>query len=154
MSEFLLRQANVQDVDVIVEYNCRLAEESESIQLDPVVLTQGVAALLEDEKKGRYFVAEREGRIIGQIMITYEWSDWRNGPIWWLQSVYVAPDARRQGVFRQLFGFIENTMEQDSQAVGLRLYVENDNTAAQETYKRLSFQTSPYHVMQKLQTPH
>ena len=99
-SEFSIRPAQPDDWPVVVDFNSRLAEESEGKVLDRAHLVPGVQALLADPAKGRYFVAEKDGQIIGQLMHTREWSDWRNGDIWWLQSVYVHPDYRRQGVFR------------------------------------------------------
>ncbi|HUG92661.1 MAG TPA: GNAT family N-acetyltransferase, partial [Planctomycetaceae bacterium] len=122
-----VRLATAADRDTIAEFNCRLAEESEETSLDPETVREGVAALLADPAKGRYFVACAGGRIVGQLMHTWEWSDWRNGQIWWLQSVYVHPDYRRRGVFRRLFEHVLREAESDPGVVGLRLYVENGN---------------------------
>ena len=99
-----IRRAVAADLPIIVDFNCRLALESEHKTLDRAVLTPGVAAALTDEAKARYFVAEDEGRVVGQTMLTLEWSDWRNGWIWWIQSVYVHPDARRRGLHLPLDG--------------------------------------------------
>src|SRR4051812_31390554 len=98
-----VRTAVAGDQAVVVEFNRLLAQESEGKTLEPTVLAAGVAALLADPHKGRYFLAEEDGRVLGQVGLTFEWSDWRNGWMWWIQSVYVRPEARRRGVFRALF---------------------------------------------------
>src|SRR6266446_5177668 len=98
-----IRPAAMADADQIADYNVRLARETEHLALDPIVLQGGVRALLADSAKGRYWLAEWDGRIVGQLSVTYEWSDWRNGWFWWIQSVYVVAEYRRLGVFRQLF---------------------------------------------------
>ena len=144
-----IRLANRDDWPTIVEFNCLLAEESEGKQLDRQHVEPGVQAILDDSRKGRYFVASVEGRIVGQLMHTYEWSDWRNGDIWWLQSVYVLPDFRRQGVFQALFERLRSEAEADPAVVGLRLYVEEQNTRAHETYRKLGLDNGGYFVMQK-----
>src|SRR5215469_18366688 len=101
--EILVRQASWADRVIIADFNVRLADESEALRLEPEVVQAGVDVLLKDPAKGVYYVAEVTGAVAGQIMITYEWSDWRNGNLWWLQSVYVQPEFRRRGVFRRLF---------------------------------------------------
>jgi len=144
-----IRLANSADWPTIVEFNCLLASESEGKQLERRHVEPGVKALLADPRKGRYFLALSEGRIIGQLMHTYEWSDWRNGDIWWLQSVYIHPDFRRQGVFRALFDRLRGEAEADPAVVGLRLYVEEQNTRAHETYRNLGLSEGGYFVMEK-----
>jgi ribosomal protein S18 acetylase RimI-like enzyme len=148
-----VRQAGPQDEEVIVDFNCRLASESENKQLDRPTVQIGVRNLLANSHHGRYFVASLGGRIVGQMMHTFEWSDWRNGEIWWLQSVYVHPDFRRQGVFRRLIEHIQSEAATSPQVVGLRLYVEEHNTVAQATYERLGLRAAGYVVMQALKTP-
>jgi GNAT superfamily N-acetyltransferase len=147
---FTVRPAVPDDWPVIVEFNCLLAEESEGKRLDRAHVEPGVKALLADPRKGRYFVAEADGEIVGQLMHTYEWSDWRNGDIWWLQSVYVHRDYRRQGVFRALFDRLRSEAEADLGVVGLRLYVEEQNTRAHATYENLSFRMGGYFVMERM----
>src|SRR5215218_9623566 len=98
-----IRRGEPRDAAVVAEYNRRLALETEAKVLDPAVLARGVARVLGDPARGVYFVAERGGEVVGQLMLTFEWSDWRDGWLWWIQSVYVREDARRHGVFRQLF---------------------------------------------------
>lgn len=144
-----IRPATPADAGVIVEFNLLLAQESEGLTLDLTRLTPGVAAGLADPVKGRYFIAEQDGKILGQMMITYEWSDWRNGWFWWIQSVYVRPEARRQGVFRALFDHVQALARRDPEVIGLRLYVERENHNAQQTYLRLGLERTGYFVLEK-----
>jgi GNAT superfamily N-acetyltransferase len=145
-----VRQAVVADAPVIIDFNCRLAEESEGKTLDRAQITPGVQAALADPAKALYFVAEDSlGRVVGQMMVTYEWSDWRNGWIWWIQSVYVSQEERRQGVFRSLFDTIQQTARARPDVIGLRLYVDYDNRTAHETYFRLGMKKSNYFVLEK-----
>ncbi len=145
-----IRPAIADDWPAIVDFNCRLAEESEGKQLLRQHVEPGVRALLADPRKGRYLVASAAGRIVGQLMHTYEWSDWRNGDIWWLQSVYVISEFRRQGVFRMLFERLRSEAESDPGVVGLRLYVEEQNERAHETYRSLGLAQAGYFVMEKM----
>ncbi len=126
-----------------------MAEETEGRPLDPNIIGPGVLALLNDADKGRYWVAEANGEVVGQIMVTYEWSDWRNGSLWWIQSVYVHPDHRRSGVFSALYHRVE-AIAQKNDACGLRLYVEHNNERAQETYKALGMINPNYLVMETI----
>jgi ribosomal protein S18 acetylase RimI-like enzyme len=145
-----LRSATVADAAVIADFNARLALESEHKALDQTVLAAGVAAVLADANKGRYFVAEQDGSVVGQVLLTTEWSDWRNGWIWWIQSVYVHPEARRQGVFRALYQHVYQSARADPQVVGLRLYVERDNQRALDTYQGLGMDRTGYLVMERV----
>ena len=149
MTSIAVREAAQTDWPTIVEFNRRLAHETESLLLDGPTLEAGVKAALADATKARYFVAcAADGQIVGQMMHTYEWSDWRNGDIWWLQSVYVHPDYRSQGVFRLLFEFVEQRAKEDSGVVGMRLYVEDHNQRAQAVYERLGLAPAGYGVME------
>ncbi|MEX0704816.1 MAG: GNAT family N-acetyltransferase [Planctomycetales bacterium] len=152
MSEFLVRAARLDDRETIVEFNCRLAEETEGLRLDRATVTAGVEAVLADVSKGRYFVACRKDREqpVGQLMHTREWSDWRNGDLWWLQSVYVVPDCRRLGVFRLLYDHALEAARGAPQVVGVRLYVEQHNAAAQDAYRRLGMREAGYLVMERI----
>jgi len=132
-----IREAEARDLETIVEFNCALALESEGFILDPAVVMPGARAILEDPHRGRYFMAEVHGRLIGQTQITYEWSDWRNAWFWWLQSVYVHPDHRRRGVFASLYAHILDLAKRSGDVCGLRLYVAQDNDPAIATYARL-----------------
>ena len=142
-----IRDATPRDGAIIASNNSALAEESESHTLDPDVLSAGVLSILDDSTKGRYWVAELHQEVIGQIMVTYEWSDWRNGMLWWIQSVYVHPEHRRGGVFSSLYRHVESAAR-DAAARGMRLYVDHDNSNAQDTYKAMGMMTSNYEVME------
>ncbi|HEY5312728.1 MAG TPA: GNAT family N-acetyltransferase [Pirellulales bacterium] len=141
-----IRWATSDDLRTIVEFNRLLAVESEHKQLDVEILRRGVAELLARPELGRYFVAETAGSLVGQAMITYEWSDWRSGMFWWLQSVYVDAGFRRRGIFRALYEHVAAQARADAGVCGLRLYVENANRAALETYRQLGMQPSGHLV--------
>ncbi len=141
-----IRPATLDDLPTLVEYNRRLALETESITLSVKLLNEGVRAALLDPSKGRYFVAEDDGQIIGQLMHTREWSDWRNGDIWWLQSVYVHADHRQKGVFRELVNHLKAEAQGTPEVVGLRLYMEEHNDRAAATYDRLGLAEAGYVV--------
>lgn len=148
--EMTIRDARPADAATIADYNSRMAEETEGTGLDPELIGAGVAALLADSSKGRYWVAELGDEIIGQIMITYEYSDWRHGTIWWIQSVYVHPAHRRRGVFSSLYRHVENLAMSTPDVVGIRLYVEKDNGGAQATYARLGMKPTNYFMLQSM----
>jgi ribosomal protein S18 acetylase RimI-like enzyme len=144
----MVRAATLADAPVVVEFNRLLAEESEGKTLDTGLLSPGVKAALADPRRARYFVASEQSAVLGQIMVTFEWSDWRNGWIWWIQSVYVRKETRRRGVFRALFNHVQR-QAQEEKVVGLRLYVEENNLVAQETYRRLGMRPAGYFVLEK-----
>ena len=150
MNAIHIRRATAADRNTLVEYNRAMALETEGKHLDTDVLSAGVAAALADPNKGFYLVAEIAGEVVGQLMITTEWSDWRNGWFWWIQSVYVREDARRQGVFRVLFQEAERLGRDAGNVVGLRLYVERDNGRAQRTYQSLAMHDAGYRVFEKM----
>ena len=141
-----IRPATLSDSEIIAAYNAAMAKETEHLELDRKRLTAGVRAVLQDPSKGFYWVAEIEGRVVGQMMITFEWSDWRNGVFWWIQSVYVHPDFRNRGVFQQLYGFVAEKAKNAGDVCGLRLYVEGENQRAQRTYERLGMKKTSYGV--------
>lgn len=145
-----IRDATPADRDVIADFNSRLSAETEDGPLEESTIRPGVATVLADASKGRYWIAETDGRIVGQIMITFEWSDWRNGMLWWIQSVYVHPDCRRRGVFSALFGHVQHLAETDPGVVGIRLYVDKGNERAQATYAHHGLGKTSYEVMQRL----
>lgn len=144
-----IRPATFDDWPTIVDFNCRLAWESEHTKLDRNRIELGVRNLLSDERRGKYFVACCDGKIVGQTMITFEWSDWRNGNIWWLQSVYVDAAYRSRGVFRSLFDHVWRQVESNPDIAGLRLYVESCNVAAHEVYERMGMHKAGYFVMER-----
>lgn len=128
-------------------FNQHLAKESEQINLETSIVTKGVEELLNDPGKGRYFLAEVDGKIVGQLMVTYEWSDWRNGMFWWIQSVYVHKNYRCRGVFKTLLQHVKSLSEQDN-CCGLRLYVLENNLVAKSVYSGLNFQKTAYQLME------
>ena len=144
-----IRPATLDDWRVIAEFNTRLAQETEGKVLNPSIIAAGVKALLANPARGRYFVACRSNQIIGQIMHTHEWSDWRNGEIWWLQSVYVHPNFRQMGIFRSLFRYLERLASNDPNVIGLRLYAESQNSRALDVYHALGFEASGYVVLER-----
>lgn len=143
-----IRRAIVPDATVIAEFNARLALETEGKRLDRTVLADGVRAVFADPARGFYTVAEREGEVVGQMMITFEWSDWRNGWFWWVQSVYVRSDARSSGVFRAIFDHVRREAEADPAVIGLRLYFERDNDRARAAYRSLGLVDANYGMME------
>lgn len=147
------RRATAADEAVLVAFNAAIALETEHKRLDPAVLAAGVRAVLNDSARGFYTVAERGGEVVGQLMVTFEWSDWRNGWFWWVQSVYVRADARRGGVFRTLYRAIEAEAAADPTVIGLRLYFERANTRAQETYRALGMSDTGYGMMEVYPLP-
>lgn len=148
-----LRRAVPADAGVITAFNQALASESEQTRLDPAVVGPGVAAVLADPHKGFYTLAEKDGEVVGQCMVTFEWSDWRNGWFWWVQSVYVRNDARRAGVFRRLYEHLLDQASKDPTVIGLRLYVEHQNARAIETYKSLGMAEAGYGVLELYPLP-
>jgi GNAT superfamily N-acetyltransferase len=151
-SPVVVRPARPADRSAIVEFNRRLAIETEHKVLEPGVLDLGVARALAEPDRLRYWVAEigEPARIAGQAAVTREWSDWRNGWLWWLQSVYVAAQDRGQGIFRALFQTIREEALSQPDVIGLRLYVEDSNAPAQRTYQALGMSPAPYSVYEDL----
>lgn len=153
MSEdYVVRPARPEDRDLIVRFNRAMARETEGRDLAEATVAAGVEALLADPSKGRYFLAEgtAEGfAVAGQLMVTPEWSDWRNGPVWWIQSVYVEPAHRRRGVYRLLHEHVRVAGRAEG-ATGLRLYVDRDNLTAQRTYGALGMDESRYMMYEEI----
>ena len=145
-----IRQTTAADAPVLVEFNCAMALETEGKQLLPEVIGAGVRALLANPAAGFYVVAESEGRVVGALLITKEWSDWRNGTFWWIQSVYVQPEFRRQGVYKSLYRHVQAMAANDPGVCGFRLYVERENTRAQATYLSLGMKETHYRVFEEL----
>src|SRR5713226_5956984 len=134
------------DANAIVDFQQAMARETEEVALDRDVVTRGVQAVFDDSSHGRYFVAEAEGRVVASLLITYEWSDWRNGVVWWIQSVYVEPEFRGQGIYAGLYAYVRQSA--DASVRGIRLYVDRRNTRAQEVYKRLGMDGEHYLVFE------
>ncbi|MES2404079.1 MAG: GNAT family N-acetyltransferase [Pseudomonadota bacterium] len=144
----IVRAANPEDVPFLVECNAAMALETEHKTLDRDVLTRGTHAVFDDPRRGFYLIAELDGQPAGCLLITYEWSDWRNGDWWWFQSVYVTKPARRAGVFRALYADVERRARAGG-AVGLRLYVERNNERAQQTYASLGMEEEAYKMLRR-----
>lgn len=143
-----VRAAQVSDAETIIAGNIAMAWETEQLRLDRQKVDPGVRAALSDASKGFYLVAEVDGQVAGQMMITFEWSDWRNTNIWWIQSVYVIPEFRRKGVFTALYRHAEN-LARSQHVAAIRLYVEKKNAVAQKTYESLGMKLSHYAMMEK-----
>ena len=139
-----IRRASTSDAQVIARHNAAMAREIEQLDLDQQRLLPAVSAVLEDETKGFYLVAEADGRVVGQLMITYEWSDWRNGVFWWIQSVYVDPACRGRGVYTRLHTAIVEQAKAAGDVCGIRLYVDENNENAQRSYRRLGMSRTAY----------
>ncbi len=139
----LIRPATLADLPALTAWNTAMAWETEHKRLDPPRLERGIAGVFEQPRRGFYLVAEEAGEALGSLLVTYEWSDWRCGDFWWIQSVYVIPAGRRRGVFRALYAAVEQRAVAAG-AVGLRLYVETENARAQGTYEGLGMQRCHY----------
>ena len=145
----VVRPGRPDDAPVVAAFNIALARETEEHGLDPAVIGPGVEAVLGDPSKGLYFLAEEDGRAVGQSMVTFEWSDWRNGWLWWIQSVFVAPEARSRGVFRALHARVVEEARARG-VVGIRLYVFEPNARAREVYRRLGMKDAGYRVLEQM----
>ncbi len=141
-----VRRSKPADLPIIVDYNAAMARETEGLELDREVLAKGVAALMREPSRGFYLLGEAEGRVVGQTMITFEWSDWRNGNFWWIQSVYVDPGYRRRGVYRELYRHVLEGAREADEVRGIRLYVERENSGAREVYTRLGMNRAAYEM--------
>jgi len=139
----LIRKAISTDATSIIDFQLRMALETENMKLVPEIVTKGVDAVFHDHSRGQYYIAESDGKVVASLLITYEWSDWRNCNVWWFQSVYVIPEFRRQGVFRKMYSHIRELAEEQDIA-GLRLYVETKNSRAQKTYEALGMSSEHY----------
>lgn len=139
-----VRKATHTDLDSIVEFQLKMANETEGIELDKPTVTKGVSAVLTDNSKGQYYVAEIDGNVVSSLLTTFEWSDWRNGTILWIQSVYVRPESRRKGVYKNMYAHIKTLVLNDENLNGIRLYADKSNKPAQTTYKKLGMSPDHY----------
>lgn len=147
-NEIRYRDGNRRDARDIIEFQIAMARETESIELNRFVCSRGVEAVFEDRTLGRYFVAETDSTLVASLMITYEWSDWRNGVVWWIQSVYVRPEFRRRGVYAGLYQHVRKIAENLETVKGIRLYVDRRNEPAQEVYRRMGMDGEHYQVFE------
>jgi ribosomal protein S18 acetylase RimI-like enzyme len=147
-ADIVITTATLDDVDTIVDFNRRMAHETEHIDLPLGVVRRGVRGAFDQPARARYFIARRDGAPVGQMMITTEWSDWRNGDFWWIQSVYVPPEARRQGVYRALHQHVQLAARATPGVCGLRLYVETSNATAQSVYRAMGMDERSYRMFE------
>ena len=147
----IIRRALSQDAPELAEFNINMAHETEGMELIPEVITAGVKGMIENPQRGYYLVVELDNGIQASLMVTTEWSDWRNGMFWWIQSVYVRPAYRRQGLYRELYARVKELAEQEPSVCGFRLYVECENTNAQKTYGSLGMVETEYKLFEELQ---
>lgn len=145
-----IRKAKVEDVNVIVDFQQKMAWETEKLKLDKKELTAGVGVVFQDSSKGCYFVALEDNIIIGSLMITYEWSDWRNRTVYWIQSVYVLPEHRQKGVYKALYAHILSLMNEDEKVGGVRLYVDKSNRIAQTVYTKTGMNGDHYQLFERM----
>jgi GNAT superfamily N-acetyltransferase len=138
-----IRKAKQSDAETIIGFQQKMAWETEQMTLVPEIISKGVNGVFQDPSRGQYYVAESKEQIVASLLITYEWSDWRNANVWWFQSVYVLPDHRRNGIFRNMYSFIKNESSGNNVA-GLRLYVESNNVRARKTYEALGMGSEHY----------
>jgi len=144
-----VRPATPSDAETIASFNEAIAVETEGKTHDPGTIRAGVKALFARPELGFYLIAEEEGRAVGQLMVTYEWSDWRNGVFWWIQSVYVRKESRGRGVYRALHAAVKERAKRAEDVCGLRLYVERENGTAMETYRRTGMHETPYRLFEE-----
>lgn len=146
----LIRRATFDDIPVLVDFQQKLAQESEGVTLDQKTLTKGLTAMMADPSRGFYNVAIYNGEVAGCHMITFEWSDWRNGMVWWLQSVYVKEEYRKKGIFRAMYNNVIKTIQRDNHILGLRLYVDKTNNHAMGIYKAMGMNGDHYTVYEHM----
>ena len=154
---YLIRQATEEDTSAIAAFNIRMAMETEAMVLDSKVITDGVRGMIEHPERGFYLVVEVNDQmnrvlIVASLMITSEWSDWRNEMFWWIQSVYVMPEWRRKGLYQQLYLEVKKLASTAANICGFRLYVERENKVAQKTYQALGMQCTDYLMFEELFT--
>ena len=142
----IIEKAREEHIDILIDFQQRLAFESEEVTLDAATIRSGMKAMFADPSKGVYYIAREENEIIGCHMITYEWSDWRNGMVWWLQSVYVKESHRKKGIFKKMYDNVIAIIKNDPNLIGLRLYVDKSNERAMKVYAAMGMDGSHYTV--------
>ena len=146
--EVRVRKAKLEDTDRMTDFNVRMADETECKKIDVNIVRQGIISVIDDPSKGFYLVAEKDGdsEIVGQLLVTFEWSDWRNKYFWWIQSVYVDPRFRRKKVFSQLYRTLDGLAISNKDICGFRLYLDKQNESAKKVYKSMGFKKTSYEV--------
>ena len=150
LNSTIIRSAGPDDISDIAQFNIAMAQETEERQLDPETIQSGVSGVIQNHAHGFYLIAERDQVAVGTLLITFEWSDWRNGTLWWIQSVYVKPEHRRTGVFKALYDAVIARARAAKSVRGIRLYVEQENLDAQSVYQKLSMQKTPYQMFERM----
>jgi GNAT superfamily N-acetyltransferase len=145
-----IRKAKLSDAERIVELQLQMAQETEGLGLNKNVVTKGVCGVFQEPARGTYWVAEEKDKLLGILLAIPEWSDWRNGTVLWIHSLYVVPEARREGVFKKLFLNLKEQVEQSAELVGLRLYVDKQNKSAQKIYEKLDMNRDHYELYEWL----
>ncbi len=140
------------DIDTIAEFQVLMAQETESMKLDPSVVNKGVTAVMDDPSKGKYWLAEIDGKVAGCLLTLPEWSDWRNGTVLWIHSVYVRPEFRNAGVYSSLYQYLKSMVDSSADLRGLRLYVDKTNIRAQQVYEKLGMSGEHYHLYEWMKT--
>ncbi len=140
----IVRKATKADLEMLIDFQLLMARETEEIILNITTVTNGVSAVLSDPKKGHYYVTEMDGKVVASLLTTFEWSDWRNGTILWIQSVYVLPEFRRKGIYRNMYSFLKEKVLNDENLKGIRLYADKSNYSAQKTYETLGMSPDHY----------
>ncbi|NPD46856.1 MULTISPECIES: GNAT family N-acetyltransferase [unclassified Lentimicrobium] len=145
---YQITNATEKHIEIITDFQLRMALETESIHLDKPTVLKGVSAVFNDKSLGQYFITKDNDKVIASLMITYEWSDWRNAKVWWIQSVFVIPEYRRTGVFSQVYQHIKTIVKEDVTIGGLRLYVDKTNVSAQNTYSKVGMNGEHYQLFE------
>lgn len=145
-----IRKAMPTDAGSIAGFQQAMAHETEGLKLDDQILTAGVKAVFDDPSKGNYYVAEIDGKVVASLLTTFEWSDWRNGTVLWIQSVYVMPDYRKQGVYKAMYQHIKTFVEKDPSLKGIRLYAEKTNLTAHKVYENSGMSAEHYQLYEWL----
>lgn len=148
--DFDIRTGTREDAETLAQFNVSMAWETEQKRLDLPTVRRGVEGVFADAEHGFYVVAARDGDVVGSLLVTYEWSDWRCGRYWWVQSVYVTPEFRQRGVFRALYLFVKARAQDEPGVCGLRLYVEKANRTAQQCYSRMGLEEMPYRMYEEI----
>jgi GNAT superfamily N-acetyltransferase len=143
-----IRKAVISEIETIVDFQVKMALETESYNLDIDTVTKGITAVFNDKTKGVYYVTEENNKVIGLLLITFEWSDWRNGYVWWIQSVYVLPEMRGKKIFSEMYSHIKENVMGDFEIKGLRLYVDNTNKNAQKVYNAMGMNGEHYSIFE------
>ena len=146
----IIREARKEDAGKIAAFQLEMALETENLQLDKNTVDLGVEQVFQDSSKGTYYIAEKSGQVIASLLTTYEWSDWRNGTVLWIQSVYVSPAFRRNGVYKKMYQHIQQLVDQAPELKGIRLYVDQTNNRAQQVYQKLGMTAEHYQLFEWL----